>query len=209
MGFASRGFYKTHNPYPSKPIPAATGMGAGCSEKPQGSPSRSLVRPLTDQAKQVIYVIKVQKSRPASYTICVFDNVASFSPKGKNTIKGSFMKAHTLQDILQSKDVTFIQSYSSQFNVAADFAVRHDSSYTIVTNLIKFVYFTLFSLVPTYVKIAVTVMQYFTNHITHVSDRVGPGQPRVRSGRAKSETLALDPMRAGPGHKNTGPWTVY
>lgn len=82
----------------------------------------------------------MQKSRPASYTIRVFDNVASFSPKGKNTIKGSFMKAHTLQDILQSKDVTFIQSYSSQFNVAADFAVRHDSSYTIVANLIKFVY---------------------------------------------------------------------
>ena len=48
-------------------------------------------------------------------------------------------------------------------------------------------------------------MQYFTNHITHVPDRVGPGQPRVGSGRAKSETLALDPMRAGPGHKNTGP----
>jgi hypothetical protein len=38
-----------------------------------------------------------------------------------------------------------------------------------------------------------------------LSDRAGPGRPRVGSGRAKSGALALGPMRAGPGHQNPGP----
>jgi hypothetical protein len=41
--------------------------------------------------------------------------------------------------------------------------------------------------------------------VPRTSDRAGPGRPRVGSGRAKSDTLALDPMRAGPDHKNSGP----
>jgi hypothetical protein len=61
-------------------------------------------------------------------------------------------------------------------------------------------------------------------------NRVGPGRPRVRPGRAKSDGLALDPTRAGPDRQNSGltlallgsgrvgpranrawpcPWTVY
>ena len=38
-----------------------------------------------------------------------------------------------------------------------------------------------------------------------LSDRAGPGQPWVRQGRAKSDPLALDPMRARPDHQNPVP----
>ena len=39
----------------------------------------------------------------------------------------------------------------------------------------------------------------------HPWNRVGPGRPRVGPGRAKSDALALDPMRAGPNDQNSGP----
>ena len=41
--------------------------------------------------------------------------------------------------------------------------------------------------------------------VKYLLDRVGSGQPQVGPGRAKSEALALDPMRAGPEHQKFGP----
>jgi hypothetical protein len=46
---------------------------------------------------------------------------------------------------------------------------------------------------------------YTTTLTLACPDRVGPGRPRVGPGRAKSSGLALDPMRAGPDHHNSGP----
>src|SRR5437016_10499014 len=42
---------------------------------------------------------------------------------------------------------------------------------------------------------------YFSMNLQVPSDRVGLGRPRARPGRAKSDDLALDPMRAGPDTK--------
>jgi hypothetical protein len=38
-----------------------------------------------------------------------------------------------------------------------------------------------------------------------LSDRAGPGRPRVGPGSGQVRCLGPDPMRAGPTHQNSGP----
>ena len=70
--------------------------------------------------------------------------------------------------------------------------------------LLVFTYF--FNIIFNYFHIISTILDKNLNCFTPSSySQTGSGRPRVGPGRANSSDLALDPMRAGPGHEKSGP----
>jgi hypothetical protein len=54
-----------------------------------------------------------------------------------------------------------------------------------------------------YIKISMCNLEWAIHAVSQTG--TGPGRPRVGSGRAKSDALALDPRGAGPDDQNSGP----
>ena len=80
---------------------------------------------MPDDASKVVYVIKVEDSRPTVDTVGMADNISCGDPKIQDAVEGALANLETVDNGTYWKNSLIVHVHCSKFEVARDFTEAH------------------------------------------------------------------------------------
>ena len=81
---------------------------------------------MPDNASKVVYVVKMEDSRPSMNTVGMADNVSCGDPKIQDAAEGAPANLETVNNGSYWKDSLIMNAHCSKFQIARDFTEAHD-----------------------------------------------------------------------------------